>query len=282
MKSLSIACLTGTTWLLAGGAAGMIIYCEGPEARLVTTEHQRPAELEYHHAVAAEAALAVAAAGSASVHDASHVIGRGTVEKPPPVARGGVRGGRATMQDRAAEAVKLCNRGLLQLQSGKVAEAIDAFEKAIQISPKDSRAHMLRGVAAARKGQHGEALDFYEKALDLDPSSVEAYQSRGLTFMRLDRLPLAVADFTKAVTINPKFEEGYLRRGLAYGRLGEFEKSVADNTAAIALNPDNSLSYNNRAAAYKALGRTREADADLDKSRQLEVAEAAEAKKLKK
>lgn len=275
MSPLQLTCLLTAAGLVGGPARGMVIFCDGADFRLVTTEYQRPTEFGYQHAVAA--AAAEAGRRSQGVGD---VIGQSGAFRPQPVplasgaalAPAPAKPVRPTVaRDRAAQAVRLCNRGLLQLQSGKLKEAIDAFEQAMKLNPGDGRAIMLRGVAAARQGRHESAMEFYNRSLEIDPGLVEAYQSRGLALMKLERLPQAVEDFTKAVTLNPKFEEGFVRRGLAYGRLGDYEKAVADNSAAIAINPKNPLSYNNRAAAYRALGQIAKAAADVDVSQRLEA-----------
>ena len=279
MKLAHIASTTGASFLLAGGAAAMVIFCDGVDLRLVTTAYQQPVQMEYHHAVAAAAAEA-----SQMTQEARQLIGTGTVKKPLPPTRGGVQGGRggqAAAQDKANQSVLICNRGLLQMQAGKLDDAVESFEKAMKINPADPRAPMLRGVASARRGKHDEALRFYEQALSIDPASVEAYQSRGISLMKLNRLPLALEDFNKVLSLNPKFEEGYVKRGLVHGRLGAFEESIEDNTKAIALNPSNHLTYNNRAAGYTALGKREEAAKDLITSQELEKA-AKEKSKAKK
>lgn len=279
MSLFRTALLIGAACLAGQGASGMTIFCDGPGFRVITTERHRPVEFGYAQAVAAaqaESARPVREAG-ALIGQASEVRRVEPKAAPGTLPSAGLAPDRPrpvrpmVERDRASQAVRLCNRGLLQMQSGKIQDAIDAFEQAMKLNPGDSRALMLRGVAAARLGRHEASLDYYNQALEIDPGSVEAYQSRGLAMMKLDRLPQAVADFTKAVTLNPKFEEGFVRRGLAYGRLGDFEKSVADNTSAIAINPKNPLSYNNRAAAYKALGQNDRAAADAEISRRLEA-----------
>jgi tetratricopeptide (TPR) repeat protein len=276
MKLAHIASTTGASFLLAGGAAAMVIFCDGVDLRLVTTAYQQPVQMEYHHAVAAAAAEA-----SQMTQEARQLIGTGTVKKQLPPSQGGVRGGQAPVQDKANQSVQICNRGLLQMQAGKLDDAVESFEKAMKVNPADPRAPMLRGVASARRGKHEEALRFYEQALSIDPASVEAYQSRGISLMKLNRLPLALEDFNKVLSLNPKFEEGYVKRGLVHGRLGAFKESIEDNTKAIALNPTNHLTYNNRAAGFTALGQREEAAKDLIASQQLEKA-AKEKSKAKK
>ena len=290
MKLLRRACLMISVCAAAGRAAGMVILCDEGGLKVVTTENQRRMHMTYQHAVAA-----AVVAEKRPQFETGDLIGQpvdvqrplsspaavpfspgAPSASPPPAARPA----RPTVQrDKAAQAVRLCNRGLLQMQSGKFNEATEAFDQAMKLNPGDGRAVMLRGVIEARQGQHSKALPYYNKALELDPGSVEGYQSRGLTLMKLDQLPEAIEDFSKAVSLNPKFEEGFVRRGLAYGRIGEYAKSVADNTAAIALNPKNPLSYNNRAAAYTALGENAKAAADLETSKKLEAEARSKAKK---
>lgn len=289
-------CLGVFVCMVAGRAGGMVILCDEGGLRLVTTENQRRMNMTYQHAVAAAVVAErrpqfetgdligqpgdgrrqlAAAAAEAPFSPTSAVPGAPSSAPPPSV-----RPPRPMVQrDKAAQAVRLCNRGLLQMQSGKFNEATEAFDQAMKLNPGDGRAVMLRGVIEARQGQHSKALPFYNRALELDPGLVEAYQSRGLSLMKLEQLPEAISDFTKAVALNPKFEEGFVRRGLAYGRIGEYAKSVADNTAAIALNPKNPLSYNNRAAAYTAMGDKAKAAADLEMSKKLEAEAKSKAKK---
>ena len=89
MKLAHIASTTGASFLLAGGAAAMVIFCDGVDLRLVTTAYQQPVQMEYHHAVAAAAAEA-----SQMTQEARQLIGTGTVKKPLPPSQGGVQGGR--------------------------------------------------------------------------------------------------------------------------------------------------------------------------------------------
>lgn len=279
MPPLRIILVSSAFCLSAAAVSGIVIFFDPDHGRLVTTENHRTGEISYRHAVAA----AMTAEGRRRVDDARDLIGQaelasGRQAVAAPLGSGASGAGVPARTDRtmvrrdqATQAITLCNRGLLLMQSGKLTEAVEAFEKAMKLNPGDARAVMLRGVAAARQGRHEAALDYYNKALELNPVSVEAYQSRGLALMKLDRLPQAIEDFTKVVTLDPKFEEGFIRRGLAYGRTGEFAKAIADNTAAIALNPKNPLSYNNRAAAHKALGQEAEAAADVAASQKLEA-----------
>ena len=65
-----------------------------------------------------------------------------------------------------------------------------------------------------------EALNAYNKAIDLNPNDASAYNNRGLAYDNLNKDDLAIADYNKAIELNPKDADAYYNRGNAYGRLG--------------------------------------------------------------
>jgi tetratricopeptide (TPR) repeat protein len=61
----------------------------------------------------------------------------------------------------------------------ELGEAQQAVDKALELSPKDARAHQALGRLRAAQEQPNEAIDALEKAVDLDPGLVEAYAELG-------------------------------------------------------------------------------------------------------
>ena len=62
---------------------------------------------------------------------------------------------------------------------GQLDEAIACYKKAIELDPKDARAHYNLGIALAAKGQVDEAIAYYKKAIELDPKYAEAHCNLG-------------------------------------------------------------------------------------------------------
>ena len=104
----------------------------------------------------------------------------------------------------------------LQVQ-GKLREAVQAFDKAIQLNPDSAEAYSNRGNALKELGQvenavasFNDAVASYDKAIQLKPDFAEAYYNRGNGLKDLGRLDEAVASYDKAIRIKPDFAGAYL------------------------------------------------------------------------
>ena len=62
---------------------------------------------------------------------------------------------------------------------GNFSEAITAYDKALEIDPKDKEAWVNKGAALNRMGNFSEAITAYDKALKIDPNYVNAWDGKG-------------------------------------------------------------------------------------------------------
>jgi superkiller protein 3 len=68
-----------------------------------------------------------------------------------------------------------CDRGIALLNLERYEEALQASEKALELSPNHSGAWCLKGIAFDKLGRYEEALQAYDKALELYPDYVDAW-----------------------------------------------------------------------------------------------------------
>ena len=131
-------------------------------------------------------------------------------------------------------------------------EAIDEYNKAIEINPEYACAYNARGHAYYIKGQYDKAISDFTKAIKLNPRNAEAYNDRGITYDEgKSEYDKAISDFTKAIELNPKDAKAYNNRGNAYVKKGQFDKAISDYTKAIEINPRNATAYYyNRGSVY--------------------------------
>jgi len=62
---------------------------------------------------------------------------------------------------------------------GKHDEAINAYDKAIELDPKDASAWYNKGHALNRLEKHDGAIKAYDKAIELDPKYASAWYNKG-------------------------------------------------------------------------------------------------------
>ncbi len=78
----------------------------------------------------------------------------------------------------------------------------------------------------ARK--YKEALEDFNKAVELDPYSADIYNYRGMTKYFLEDYKGALADFDKTIELQPDYAEAYNLRGVVKGELND-EKGACED-----------------------------------------------------
>jgi len=76
------------------------------------------------------------------------------------------------------------------------------------------------GRQAIDDNRWNEALNAYDKVLELNPNDASAYYNRGLAYSNLGNYKLAILNYDRAIELNPKDADAYYNRGNAYSRLG--------------------------------------------------------------
>ncbi len=153
--------------------------------------------------------------------------------------------------------------------AGHWREAIDAFNKSIELNPNISMTYNNRGVAYDNLGNYNQEIADTTKAIELDQKNALAYYNRGRAYHSLGNYSQEIADFNKAIELNPQFAEAYHERGNAYDGLGNYSQAIKDYDKSIEFNPERSQPYYNRGRVYSKLGNTNQAIKDYDKTIEL-------------
>lgn len=121
-----------------------------------------------------------------------------------------------------------------------------------------------KGVKAFDEAKYQEALDAFEKAIELDPDFAEAYRERGFLYGMQRKNEAAYADVAKAMKLAPKDGANYLNRAMLHINLEkDYSKAIEDLDQAIKLDPKNPKSFNVRGYARMMLRKYKEAIPDL-------------------
>ena len=112
-----------------------------------------------------------------------------------------------------------------------------------------------KGLEYQHNNQYDDAINEYNKAIEIDPTSATAYIARGECNIDRKEADKAINDFSKAIEIDPKSEVSYVTRGLMYGLKGDADKAIADFNMALKIMPNSPhllAIYGSRAHAYLA------------------------------
>ena len=160
------------------------------------------------------------------------------------------------------EASIYSDRGVAKWRLNQTKEAIEDFNKSIQLSPENAAVYNNRGNALMDLGHPDEAVKDFDRAVALSPNYGAAYNNRGNARVALGQYALAFQDFRKAVELMPQSAVPFNGRGMAHAELKRYHAAVRDLSRAISINPKYTAAYHHRADAYLGLGMYREAAAD--------------------
>jgi tetratricopeptide (TPR) repeat protein len=73
-----------------------------------------------------------------------------------------------------------------------------AYDKAIELDPKDTGVWILKARALETRGRYDESLEAYERAIELDPAEKEAWKGKGNVLKSLGRDAEAEAALTRS------------------------------------------------------------------------------------
>lgn len=106
--------------------------------------------------------------------------------------------------------------------------ALENFDEAIRLKPKDTRYYFSRGNTYFGMNQYLQAIEDYNQAISLDPNFADAYNNRGAAFNELGQPVEAIADFNYCMHLKPNEAKYYKNRGDAYFELGKREDACSD------------------------------------------------------
>ena len=79
------------------------------------------------------------------------------------------------------ESKELLERGASLASDGRYDEALEAYNKAIELDPKDAFAWFYKGFTLRDLKRNDEALEAYNKSIELDPKDASTWNNKGNT-----------------------------------------------------------------------------------------------------
>jgi tetratricopeptide (TPR) repeat protein len=153
----------------------------------------------------------------------------------------------------------LSNLGIALKQGGRLDEALQVFDKAVQLKPDAPEAWLrLAGVLVAL-GRKSEALLAYQHVLQLDRHHWEAAYQCGLLFHEAEWFEEAVSCFNRCDEWRPDHVPTLQARARALRGLKRFKECLTELMRADALAPADIVNCNNIGNALLGLDRPEEA-----------------------
>ena len=142
-----------------------------------------------------------------------------------------------TLKRNPAATMAHINLSQYYIATGRLDDAIDHLELAVQQDPAEPIAHRKLGVALAQQGRAADAIAQFQKAIALKPDFEGAYFSLGDTYYHQGRLADATEQFQKTVETDPTFTLAYNNLGAIRTQQGHPEDAIAYYEQAVKAQP---------------------------------------------
>jgi protein O-mannosyl-transferase len=131
-----------------------------------------------------------------------------------------------------------CNLGVSFAAQGRLDEAIQQYERALDLEPDFPEAHSNLANELAAQGKRDEAIAHYERALQLEPRYLDAHNNLAVQLARQGRLAEAIPHWERALQIKPDYTEAEYNLGRALAQQGKTAEAIHHFEQALRLAPD--------------------------------------------
>jgi eukaryotic-like serine/threonine-protein kinase len=128
------------------------------------------------------------------------------------------------------------------------------LDRAVHLDDRLAGPYVSLGRLHSKLAQHDLALQEFQKALAINPRDPDALIGTADAYERMGRAGDAEATYKKAIALRPDYWDSYNSLGNFYDRQGRYAEAVAEYKKVIELTPDNATAYSNLGAEYTSFG----------------------------
>jgi tetratricopeptide (TPR) repeat protein len=119
------------------------------------------------------------------------------------------------------------------LSRGAVDDAIEQYQKAVEIKPEEPGSRIDLGVALLKKGKLEEAIAQFRRVLELNPAYEKVHYNLGIALFQKGNLAEAIAQYRTALELKPDDEAAIRNLGDALLKQGDLDESIAQYRKAL-------------------------------------------------
>lgn len=160
----------------------------------------------------------------------------------------------------------LSYRGYHRYLEKKWDKALEDFDKAYAINPKNPTTVHIRAICLEKMGKTDLALKAYEEFEKNFPPKGDVFLQHATLLNNLKRPAQAIPFFEQGLALNPQNIDGWVNLSTAYFNEKQTDKAENCCNKALELNPEFIVALNNRGALRLSSGRYDEAIQDFNKS----------------
>jgi tetratricopeptide (TPR) repeat protein len=138
---------------------------------------------------------------------------------------------------------ELIQQGNKLLNLGQYEEAIECYNKVIELDDKKIPAYDNKGCALFKLGRNNEAIECFNKAIEYKSDFPDLWYNKGYTLYEIREYKEAIICFDEVIKLNPKDVDAYIYKGIALSDLKKYEEAKKCYDKARELDPSYVASY---------------------------------------
>jgi len=154
-------------------------------------------------------------------------------------------------------------------EKGTEIKEIKAGEIQISSSELTLKEILLKGNEHYYKGEYSEAIEYYDKALEIDTNDAGTWYNKGSALYNLGKYNETIEYYDKALEIDPNHAKAWNNKGATLADLGKLNEAIEAFDKALEIDPNDADAWNNKGSALQYLGKNKDANKCFDKARQL-------------
>lgn len=133
-------------------------------------------------------------------------------------------------------------------RAGRLDDAERTYAKVLEIVPAHPGALNMQGLLALQRGNAAAALELFDRAISAGGDGAGVFLNRGNALRALQRRVEAIASYDRALHIDPRMAGAHVNRGNVLRDDGRLEEAAAAYHAALAVDPSSFAAAANASA----------------------------------
>jgi tetratricopeptide (TPR) repeat protein len=129
--------------------------------------------------------------------------------------------------------------GISLMQEGNFVQALEYFDKILELDPTDAIALGNKGAALTQLGKHDEALLLYDKALQINPSNTSILNNKAATLFELGKIEESLQTLDKILEIESTNVDVLILKGKVLLEAQRYSEAFSIFKKALEIDPQN-------------------------------------------
>jgi len=155
--------------------------------------------------------------------------------------------------------IALCNKGIALKQLGRLEDAIKLYDQVLENEPKNVLALNSKAASMMDLGFFEDAIKLYDQVLEIDSKDIIALSNKALNLARMGNYKDAIQLYDQALEINSEDSSLLINKGVALDKFGHTEDAIKLYDQVLESDNKNSLALMLKANVFARQGNTEQA-----------------------